>query len=369
MKKYFFHFYIIFILFLAACTPVVAERSAPVLAQPVSVKADTAFVTRGAVERMEQYRSFVRVKSEGLFFTDTGLRFGEYFIMSGERVVRGQLLAKLDTEWIEEQIEEQEERLERLRREQYFEAESLALDIDIARAEYVVLMRFADINEQTLEAAERKKFEIERAEINLAQTLERQALTYSHAVVYMNELKERLPKAELRAPYDGVITLRVPKSPGEHVEAFANLVYISDETDYFLEYVGDESISPARGSVIHAVYGDTIYEMERVTLTRQEALFYNARMMTSPLRLITVDPDAVLPPPGTFLTLRIYAGVAEDALRIPANALFSDAELGHYVYRMEQGSKIPVPVEVGIVTDIFIEIEYGLAEGDEVLVH
>jgi multidrug efflux pump subunit AcrA (membrane-fusion protein) len=366
MRKIFSVF--ISIALLASCAPVAANAPAPVLLQPVSVKADTAFVMRGSVERVEQYRSFVRVRSEGLFFRNTGLRFGEYFIVAGDRVEEGQLLAKLDTEWIEDQIEEQEKRLAQLRMEQYFEAEALRLDIDIARAEFVNIMRASEFTEQTLEAAERKKQEIERAELNLTQMLERQALAYRHAQVYINELRDRLPDAELRAPYNGVITLRVPRAPGEYVEPFFNMVYISDESEFFLEYVGDEQLSVGRGHVVTATYRDTVYDMERIPLTRQEALFYNVRMMVPPLRIRTVDPDAVLPPPGTFLTLRVYSGVSEDTLYIPANALFNDLETGNYVYRMDGGVMVPVTVEVGIVTDVYVEIKYGLEEGDEVFV-
>jgi multidrug efflux pump subunit AcrA (membrane-fusion protein) len=359
---------ILICILLSACTQAAVDVPPPTLLEPVSVKADTALVVRGSIERVEQYRSFVRVRSEGLFFRDTGLRFGAYLVEPGERVAAGQLLAVLDTERLEKQIEEQMERLAQLRREQYFEAELLALDIDIARAELVAVMRAESFNEQTMEAADRKKNDIERAELTLSQALERQALTYQHSQVYLNELLDRMAQAELRAPYDGVITLRVPKTKGDFVEPFASLVYLSDETSFLLEYVGDEGLSISRGHVVKAYFGDKAYDVERMLLSRQEALFYSSRMMVSPLRLTTVDPDAVLPPPGTLMNFYVYNGVSEDTLYIPSNALFHDMEIGHYVYRMENAGKIPVEVEVGIITDVFVEITHGLREGDELYV-
>jgi multidrug efflux pump subunit AcrA (membrane-fusion protein) len=353
---------------LSACAPALVSLTAPELMQPVSIKADTALVTRGNVERVEQYRAFIRIRSEGLFFPDTGLRFGEYFVMAGDRVVEGQLLARLDTKRMEERIAEQDERLDRMRLEHAFETDMLALDIDIARAEYVNIMRTADFNEQTMEAADRKKMEIQRLELSLAQTLERQALTMKHAEVNVNEMKARLPDAEMRAPYDGIITLRLPRFPGDHVEPFSNLIYISDESERIVEYGSDESITVGRGQILRAYDGDVVYELERIAISRSETFFFTSRQRAIPLRMIPIDPNVELPPPGTFLPLRVFSGIAEDVLRIPANALFSDPEIGRYVYRMEGGNKIPVEIEVGLMTDTFVEVTYGLNEGDEVYV-
>jgi multidrug efflux pump subunit AcrA (membrane-fusion protein) len=345
------------------------EYPAPALVQPVSAKADTAIVVRGDVERVEQYRAFVRFMSEGLFFRDTGgLRFGEYHVRSGERVKEGQLLATLDTERIREQIEEQEERLDRLRTEQGFESASLALDIDIARAEYVNLFRTENYNEQQMEAAEWKRLEIERLEIEFMQLSERHALTMEHSSVRLNELKERLPESELRAPYDGIITFLVSRNPGDNVAAFSPLAYISDETFSFIEPAGDEAISFSRNQLVKAFYNDTVYDLVRVPVSRVEHMFYSARRMSAPLRFMLSDPGQKLPPPGTFITIRIYSGVAEDVLRIPANSLYHSLEVGTYVYRMENGQKVPVEVEIGLNTDVYTEIRYGLEEGDEVYV-
>jgi HlyD family secretion protein len=360
--------WLVILLIAYACAPASANAPPPPLLEPVTVKADTAVVARGNVEKVEQYRSFVRVRSEGLFFRDTGLRFGEYLVEPGERVTQGRLLAVLDTRWLEEQIEEQEKRLAQLRQEQHFEAELLAIDIDIARAEFVSIMRAADFDEQAMQAADRKKLDIEHAELTLAQALERQALNYQHSRIYLDELNERMTQAELRAPYDGVITLRVPKVRGDYVEPFAHLVYISDETEYLLEYVGIEGLSLTRGNVVRAFYDDEVLAVERLLMSRQEALFYSSRRMVSPLRLTLADPNAVLPPPGTLINFWVYSGIAEDVLYVPSNAVFTDNDIGQYVYRMENGAKMPVQVEVGVVTDVFTEIKYGLREGDVVYV-
>jgi HlyD family secretion protein len=364
MKKIIF---IIFMVFLSACVTR-ADIPPPALVQPVSIKADTAFVARGTVERVDQHRSFVRLRSEGLFFRDTGLRFGEYFVLSGERVVEGQLLAALDTERIEKQIADEEERLQRMRTEQSFETRAIALDIDITRAEYVKMKRNMDINERQMEALDKKRLEIDKKELDLAQLLERQALTLRHSEIYLNELKALLPETKMYAPYDGIITFLARRVPGDYVEPFVPLVFISDETFSFVEFAGDNQGVVGRGHIMRAFYGDEVFGLERIPLTRQEMLFYNMRQMVAPVRLMLTDTSQSLPPPGTFLTLRVYSGIAEDVLYIPANALFYNAEMGHYVYRMENGNKIPVEVEAGINTEVYTEIKYGLREGDEIFV-
>jgi hypothetical protein len=156
-------------------------------------------------------------------------------------------------------------------------------------------------------------------------------------------------------------------APGDSVYSFSPLIYISDESFTFLEHAGDESINISRNHIIKAFYYDTVFELERVPISRTESIFFSTRRMRAPVRLMLTGPGE-LPPPGTFILFRIYSAIAEDVLRVPANALYQSLELGYYVYRMENGQKIPVQVEAGLITDTYAEIQHGLEEGDEVYV-
>jgi macrolide-specific efflux system membrane fusion protein len=320
------------------------------------------------VERIEQHRAYVRVHSEGLFFGDTGLRFGEYFVLPGEQVSEGQLLAKLDTEWIEREIEEQEDRLERTRRDLDFELRFLLLDVDTAMAEHAKLVREAAFDPAALQAVENKGLEVQRLELNLRQARERHELTLRQNSRYLDELKTRYENAHMYAPYDGVITHLVERWRGQYVEPFAGMVYLSNSQNIYVESISEDTFSVGPLALVFGIHGDVSFALQRVPLTRPEAQFYITRRLPQPMRFVPLNPDEPLPEIGSLVQLRIHSNIREDVLRIPLNTVFSDPEMGTYVYRIENGQMTPTPVEIGIRSNVFLEIVSGLNEGDEIYV-
>lgn len=350
-----------------SCAPA-AQTAPPELLTPVSVKADTARVDRGNVERMEQYKGFVRVASEKLYFPETGLRFGEYYCVPGQAVKQGDLLARLDTESVDKQIESQLESMARTRQEQAFEIEGYELDIAIAQCEWMALTKkAAGYEEEAMKAAESKKIDIERKQLALSQVREQQALTMRYAEEQLAALYAKIENAEMRAPIDGLITYMADKAPGAEVEAFAPLIYISDEQEMFVEYSSLVSLSISKNSIVKGYVGDRVYDLERIPVTRQDQMYYSVLRLTPPLRFSVIDADELIRP-GAYVAIRVYTEYAEDVLRIPANALFSDADIGYYVYLMENGQKVLHPIEPGLRATSYVEIKSGLQEGDEVFV-
>ena len=84
----------------------------------------------------------------------------------------------------------------------------------------------------------------------------------------------------------------------------------------------------------------------------------------SRFRITDID-DAVQA--GDTVTISIETGTSEDALRIPANALYTD-EGGNYGYIVEEGRRTRRNIQVGTKTEIMIEVTEGLEEGETVYV-
>lgn len=351
----------------AACAPV-GSSAPPELLVPVSVQEDTARVTRGNVEVAEQYRGMVRMVSEKLYFGDTGLRFGEYFCVPGQEVRKGELLARLDTEYLDEEIQTQREAIAHLRRESAFENESLELDITIAQVEQqAYTQNLTDISEDALIMAENARAVVEEKRLALSQAQERQSLSLTYAQDYLRELEERAAGAEMYAPFDGVITYVEDKVPGAQVEPYAPLIYISDGRELFVEYTSIVTLSVSRNAVAVGFIGDRAYDLERIPLSAQDMIYYNNQRLSPPVRFNFLDPDEDVTP-GAYVAIRIYSSVSEDVLRIPVNAYYSDAELGAYVYVREDGQKVMRSVTTGLRSEVYVEVKQGLEEGEEVYV-
>ena len=359
------------LLLLTGCA--VQVGAAPDLLTPVSVQNDTFIVHRGRVARFEQYRGIVRVESEGLFFRDTPLPFGGFEVTAGQEVRQGDVLARLDTRRTEERIEERRERIADLQTEHTFQNRQMERNISIAQIELLALTQ--QITEYDglpdnylLEAVDLKRLEIQRRQMDLQQARDWQAFALSYYQSDLDDMLARLPDAELRAPFDGVVTYRSNIQQGSWIEAFSTIIYISDGRQMFVEHVGPTQPSIFRNSVARAVVGGQTYELDRIVLPPNELLFFTRAGGHAPFRFAFSDDPGEAISPGQLVALRIYGDMSEDALRIPPNALFSDSELGHYVHLIENGQRIMQPVEIGIRARAWIEVRSGLVEGDEILV-
>jgi multidrug efflux pump subunit AcrA (membrane-fusion protein) len=355
-------------LLLASCGAPARENAPPELIAAAGVRSDMAVVERADIGVVEQARGIVRMQSEGLFYTNAPFPFDGFAVTPGQEVREGQLLASLDGESARTQIERQRERLDALRAEYAFENGIREREIVIARLEYIAIIKEANdlLDMSLLESAELKRLDAERLDLELEQALTRQALTLSYETGLLEEMEAGLAGAELRAPYDGVVTYIADTARGSRVEAFRPLVYISDRKNTFVEYAGSINAPLSRNAVVVGVAEGREYALERVYLSAQELLFYSRNQAAAPVRFTVAAPEGELRT-GQPVTLYIYSQIVRDALRVPINALYSGTE-GQYVYANRDGQKVMTPVETGVKTSAWAEITSGLEEGDVVYV-
>jgi len=352
---------------LCGCAVHVAA-DAPDLLQPVGVQNDVFVVERGRIARIEQYQATVRVESEGLFFRDAPLPFGGFEVLVGQEVRAGDVLARLDTRRIEERLDLRRERIADLQQEHRFADGQMERAISAAQIELLDLtMRLTEADglptEEMLEAADMKRLHIQRLQLDLQQAQDWQAFNLSYYQSDLNDILAQLAAAELRAPFDGVVTFRADLRQGGWVEAFRPLVYISDGQNLFIEHTGRSSPTIFQGSRKYAHIGGAVHEVERIIIPPNEALVFTRAGGTVPLRFAFVG-EASGVEAGQFVQLKVYTDVVEDVLRIPPNALFFDEEFGAYV-NLTDGAQ---PVVTGLRNPAWVEVVSGLAEGDEIIV-
>ena len=313
------------------------------LITPVSARMDTAIVDRGVVKTVVQHEGITRVRSAALSFGNISHRFGAFYVIEGDIVVEGQLLARLDTENLLRQISEQESLIERLIHEHYFDNRARELEIELL----------------SLDGADRRW-----AVLALSQAQDRQALTLRHARERLEELQNNVELHELQAPFDGVVTFITDRQYGQWIGPLEPIIFISTQ-DVFIEYMGNENLPLRRSVRIQGHLDGRVYDLESLPFTWEERAFYTAQGINMPIRFTADSNDLT---PGSHAFIMIYTVWHENALRLPINALFLDPDANHYVYVITDGLMEPTRVRIGDITDTFAVILDGLYKGDEVFV-
>jgi len=361
--------FIFAVLTFSACTGSVVSQGPP-LADPVATQIGSTRVTFGDVKAKELRQGIVRLHSEAVRLEGESGRFGAFYVWPGDEVVAGQLLARMDLEAIQLQIDNQEERISRMRRLHQFENRERALEIDVLELAYANAVWAAA---ETLDAVAADN--IARLYENIAwarhiqqQTLARQAFDLGELEVRLVQLRAALAGTEIFAPFAGVVT-HLEVFPGTWVNTSDPILYITcHDAALFVEYVGQSTNTQTMrfAARVQGQVGEDVFDLELIPLTAVQQLYYRRRELAPPIRfeIANATPPAV----GTPVFIHLYSRLYENVLRVPRNALFVDGTYGSYVYRIEDGQQIRVFVTAGFVLETYVAIFDGLQEGDEVFV-
>lgn len=376
---------ILLVLFVAGCASQSAENAvAPPLMEPVGIAAtawDIATAARGPMEQITVRHGLVRVQSATLAF-ETGGRLAAVYVRPGDIVRAGELLARLDTEELEETIQTLEADIAHMSRSGQLANDIFLIEQDIRRLDYLSAAAQAAESLEVTGQNEvlRLQLEMENAEILHRQRRELLTLDIADAQRRLNELRELLPKTEMRAPEDGIITntpflmqghIGIGFAPrygiGSWVPADTHIMYINHCPRVFVYYVGSHlPNSLLSAKKITARINGQEYELYHIPMTREERLEIRRRGI--PERWYFNFATGEQPALGAYASILFYTVYIQDALRIPINALFLMEGVGSYVYRILDGERVVTPVRIGARTDSFAQILEGLEEGDEVFV-
>jgi multidrug efflux pump subunit AcrA (membrane-fusion protein) len=296
---------------LTACTAQSTSSTPPIpaLVQPSASGVNTAFADTGPVFNAERFEGITRVLSEPLSFGAIGEGFGAFYVLTGDSVTQGQLLARLEGEGLEGEITRLTAEIESLRRE------SISLNTP-----------------QGIWANERR------------------ALSLRHMEEDLLLLETRLEACALYAPFGGTVTFVADKQPGQWVSPWEPVIYIAPNQEPLVEYGGGTEI-PRAVRVTGQIDGVT-YELQPVP-------------HSVPPRFTVPGKNLRL---GAGVVITAYTHWVESALRIPINALFTAPSGETFAYRMENGAQVYAPLTVGLRTAVYAEVIGGLREGDEVFV-
>lgn len=272
------------------------------------------------------------------------------YVTVGDRVGRGQLLARLDTAELAARVRQAEAALENARVERTY-----------ARREYARALGLREkgiIPESEMAAAERRHdvtaSEVRRAEADL------------------ETARVQLGYTRIRAPIGGVVA-EVATQVGETVAAsFASPTFVTiidldrlevwayvDETDIGRVRVGQRAVFTVD------TYPDTEFEGE-VTAIRPMAEIQDAVVNYVTVIEIADGHGKVLRPEMTT-TVNVFLESRDNVLAIPNGAVRWDRE-GNYAFVRQGGSPVRRDILIGYRDREYTEVVHGLDEGDSVIV-
>ena len=375
MKKFLLCAMILIFVVLVGCTNQTATEG-PKLISPQVAQIDTAVIVRGNHFVLQQRAGVTRYLSVPLYFNTLSV-FDQFHVYPGDYVTEGQLLATLNTEVIEERIENQLITVSNMRRDHRLANDIRQLEIDIMIMEQTQRVNPAayNLDQAAAEAIELEWQNIERAQLQLRHQQDRQSFQLRQAEARLADLRAQQQNAELRAPFDGRITNVGNVWAGQTVAAMQPIIFIADGTEVVIEaiefFTGNWPGSThhltggpigGRGMIHMAVKSYALIDGERFEIEYLEIPFEDRDF-----RPVRFSVTGGTPRAGRYAALHFYSQFIEDVLLVPENALFFGGTY-HFVYRVVDGQLIYTEVRLQQLTPEVGIIEAGLYEGDVVFV-
>jgi len=347
-----------------------AGITAPPLTEPIGmagIARDTVTAAHGPVQQITIAHGIVRVESVSLSFDVSG-HIAAVYVLPGDNVQAGDLLARIDSEDLAESVQKLEADILHMTHSHRLAQDMFVYEVALLRLDYLSATREAaeTLEEQVQNEALRLMLEIENAEMLHRQRQELRTLDIADARRRLDELQELLPQMELRAPYDGIVTFVVYISGGNWIAADAPIIYINHCPNVFVYYIGAHLPHALLNApkIIARINGQE-YELYHIPMTRQERLEASRRGIPERWHFNFVYGQ---PPLGAYASIVFYTINVMDTLRVPINAVFFMEGVGSYVYRVQNDELIMTHVRVGVRSNSFAQILEGLEEGDEVFV-
>ena len=353
----------------------------PPLEEPVATQLDTFVVERGEVIFRWMHSGVLTVHSTPVSFDAFHVFVGHVYVLPGDEVVEGQILARIDTDYVFEEIDELTTRISRLQRVSSLESTRDQLEIDIMYLAYANEMRYAaeNLDYSALLRAERIQTDIEWAKLMAEQSLELRNLEIANIRHLIDILRGAIIAEELIAPISGVVT-NVLVSTGDWLDPGDYAIYIAAHNQsVFVEYVG--GMLPAH--MIHqmehftAHIGDRVLDLQFVVLTTEQVRYYTRRSfdiigeLETPIRFEFTVPDDELPNLGELVTIMAYWVYYDNVLRVPTNAIHTAGAGEFFALKLVDGMPVQTPIEFSATMNPmmgFAAVFGGLEEGDVVIV-
>lgn len=192
-------------------------------------------------------------------------------------------------------------------------------------------------------------------------------LEHAYYLERLEALKEKRGQSILTAKAGGEVVAVAQKDYGTYRAAAEEMVVAVGNTEEKLlkcDFINKADVVAAKE--LYAVIDGIHYEVEYQPMDKNEYSKITAGGGKAYSTFVLKGETAQVQV-GDFAVIALFKEKKEQVLSIPKEALHRD-ETGYYIYKMQDGESISVPVKTGISDGVYTEIISGLSEGDRVLV-
>lgn len=298
-----------------------------------------------------------------------GLRLEAYLVDVGDRVEKGQVLARLDSAMLETQLAQNASNIARAEAAiaqvaaAIAEAEATVVEVEASLKRAQILKRTGNATEETLTARETAA-RVAAARVQAQkQTLKVAEADRALAEAQRRELELRIARTDVKAPAAGVVATRAAK--------VGQMVGMAGEPLFKLVRDGAiELLAEATESRLHSVAPGQKARVEVAGVP--DPVEGEVRLVEPTVdeasRLgrvkVALPPDETLRP-GLFARGRIETARREGVV-VPQSALLYDAD-GVRVQVVADGLVVERTVKTGLSDDRGVEILEGVKEGEDVV--
>ena len=347
-------------LLLSACTT--EEAVAPTLVETKDIKFPTITVEYGDVYTINYATGGIQPRSETLSFTSNGF-FADFDVIAGQQVKKGDVLAHLDTEAKQAQLDSLKETLEYLQDAAELELTTLNLTYQQVKEEQAQLQASGAPDY----ALELKYIEAWEATMDINHAKQNHELQFGELQEQVRQIEEELSQnLQIVAPFDGTVTwvdseLRM----GAYLEEGTPVIAISSNDQL---YIVSEKMNDSYRSICQRIYakiGDQEFDLTMRPRSDKEdvANMRQGYSLISEYDFVNKLP-ADVDTSSNALVVFLW-NYHPHVLNLP-NELIHQDESGYYVHKVVDNKLIRTDIEVGFQSALETVILSGLEEGDAV---
>ena len=354
----------------SSCSLLLPEEQEPLpppLAEPPEPNYSFYTVKRDdMISQINEGGVFVPVSEIPLNFGNNSGRLAELNVKMGDRVTKGQVLAKLDVGDLEHSLEEKKINLKK----QELNYDKIMIDYNellasikeakdqLAKAKDQGSKENTEKWSQQLESLEKQK---EKQDIDI----EIFKLGLSQQETDLERTKERLEKAQLISPIDGIIGFEQGFSMGDWVDTHTTVYTVVDPSDLYLRLNSASVTGLHLGMKADVIVGDQVYSGEVVmTPSSSNEETRDQRLRNAIILSVEGLPNTVMP--GDRASIRVVLEERNNVVVLPRAGLRTYGSR-NYVLVRDGDTNREIDIEIGMETPTYIEVISGIDEGDTII--
>ena len=347
------------------------------------IPVSAAEVVQGNFEQNVFASGKLEVKDLAEFRAETKTTVQEILVKPGDKVAKGQIILMMDTgnlnvEASQKELEGKELRAKIINSESNIRL--LQQAYDLAQKDYdntKILMESGAASLKELEQAEQKVTETkEKLVVEQEANLPLLKAQLEQAEVLYRKAQEKLQKATLHSPYEGIVLI-LPVKAGQEAEIGTILALIGNpalllietginEVDAALLKVGDQVEITNSALLKEPLLGS----IEAIAPTAEVVATSQGEQTQVKIRINVPATEGESPlKPGFNVNLKVILQQKEQALLVPLEAVI-EGEGQKLVYVVGQdGIVTEKEVQTGLSNELFMEIVAGLQVGEKVILN